>query len=179
MTDSEPIAFPTPQTAGYSKSGLAVALVEAQRGRAQQSARIASLQNRAGILIGSSGLAAGLTASAADNAWWVVAIGFFLVAATFGMLSIRPVSGKASNPPAILDLAEGKTGFDMQLEMLGLIASEYVLEEDRVKWPARFAKIATSAFLAAILTLFAIVCAASFAGPSDEPLQVEITNLKE
>lgn len=125
-------------------------------------------------MIGSSGIAAGLISAVADNSVFLWPVIAFLLAALMGVMSIAPGPGRANTPATVLERAEGRTGLEMRLWVLGILAGEAAAEELRMKWPARFDRFGTWTFVLAIaLVGFASVHTLVNA-PPDHPQQVQI-----
>lgn len=158
----------------YSAAALDVALAEASRARSTQSARIAAMRSRAGILIGSSGIAAGLISAVAENSMFLLPIVAFLLAALMGVLSIAPGPSRSNTPATVLEQAEGRTGLQMRLWVLGILSGETAAEELRMKWPARFDRIGTWTFVVAIALVGFASVHTLVNVPPDRPQQIQI-----
>jgi hypothetical protein len=158
----------------YSSPALDVAIAEATRARDTLSARIAALRSRSGILIGASGIAAGLISTTATNGFYALPIAAFLLAAILGVLAIAPGPSDANSAAMVASKVEGKTAFAMKRWVLEMIASEAAAEEKRMTWPAKFDRLGTWTFVLAIVLVLVVSAFPPPQAVSDEPVKVQI-----
>jgi hypothetical protein len=164
----------SPATANYSSAALDVAIAEATRARSTLSDRISALRSRSGILIGASGIAAGLISATSTNPLYALPIAAFLLAAILGVLSIAPGASNANTAATVASRVEGKTAFDMKRWVLEKIASEAAAEEKRMKYPVIFDRIGTWTFVAAIVLVLLTPMLPYTNYSADEPVKITI-----
>lgn len=145
----------------YSTASLDAVLDELRRTRELQSARIANLQNRAGLLIGSSGIAAGLVSSVATDGWWIAPIGAFVASALFGVVAIFPRTGLVVHPGRVLESANGLLSIQVKTTIAAGIVSEYLVQERKLAWPAIFLRMSAVVFVIAIVLILAVALGGS------------------
>lgn len=158
----------------FSSETLNVVLEEVSRARSLQSQRINNLQSRAGVLVGASGLAAGLISSLSTNLWLIAPMVALFLSALLGILAIAPRSGYGVDPRRVFVDANGKPSREATANVISGIVSEYELQESKLEWPAVFLKAGTLILVCAIGLLVVAALGGTLVGDSTKPIQVEI-----
>lgn len=164
-----------PELTGYSDLALKVMLDEASRARQVQSTRIGNMQSRAGFLLGASGLAASLTASAAGTVQGILALTAFAIAVLFALMMITTGRQNLSSPRELLNAGRGLDQHQMSYEVIDAIAIEWDEAEARLKQQEARAQWGVFAFTAGIVFLILHVTSPiEMPQPSEEPIRVII-----
>lgn len=109
----------------YTTETLLLVHEEVVRGLEAQLQRVAHMQTRAGLLVGSSSVAAALVGSAANSLWWTVPIGLYLIAAVLGVAAVAPGTGSVVNPRKIAEAAGNLDPLNVRHEILKSTVREF------------------------------------------------------
>lgn len=160
--------------ATYSSDALDVVLAEVRRTRDLQSSRLSNLRSTAGILVGASGVAAGLLGAAAANPLWLIPIACYLVAAVLGLAVIWPTSAQHVQPTRTFQQSESKGATQVKVNVVAGIVAEYNTQEERVELRAGFITWGAVFFVLGIASIVVLAIIQGVAPGSDQPIRIII-----
>jgi hypothetical protein len=157
-------------TLGYSVKTLDVVLHETERARQLQTTRVANMHSRASVLLGASGIAAGLVTTVATSVFWIIPLALFAIAALFGLLVLLPSNQRLSGPRSLLNASIGLQSRQVIFEIVDAIAIEFEDLERRLKSLLWFARLGFISFAVAVLSIVAVSSISIVVGSPPTPL---------